>query len=345
MEKSTLFAICLASLLSFPTQAQISNSEYKLTNKFHLEGDGGWDLLTSDDATNRLFVSHSSQVQVMDEKTGKQIGAIDSMNGVHGIAIADNLNKGFISSGKDSTVVVFDVTSYKVLDRVKVHGSSPDVITYRKSLNKVFVFNNRSSNFSIIDAKTNKETSTISLDGRPEVAVFDGDSIMYVDLEDKSTVDVVNLKTLKVEKNWPVTPGEEPSGMAFNNQTHRLFIGCGNKMLVVMNTQDGKVVTTLPIGEHVDGVVFDPIYKRAYSSNGDGTLTMIQEEKNDSFKVVENIVTQKGARTIALNEITHRLYLPTAEFGSTPAPTADNPHPRPSIKPNTFVILEVEKVK
>ena len=209
---------------------------------------------------------------------------------------------------------------------------------------RIFTFNGRSNNISVIDVKTDKIIGTIELEGKPEFAVSDGKGKVYVNIEDKSKICMFNPVTMKVEATWSIAPGEEPSGLALDNETHRLFSVC-DKMMVILDALTGKVITTVTIGDRVDGVAFDPKTKRAYSSNGDGTMTVVQEVDANTFKVVENVATQKGARTITVNKTTHKLYLPTAEFGEAPAPTKDNAHPRPAIKPGTFVILEVEQVK
>jgi YVTN family beta-propeller protein len=316
--------------------AQTVKSEYKISNRIHLEGDGGWDYLTVDAPNNRLFVSHSTMVQVVDLQKGTLIATIADTKGVHGIALAADLNKGFISCGKDSSVVVFDLTSCKVIERVKVTGANPDAILYDPYKKIVFTFNGRSSNTTVLDATTYKVISTIPLDGKPEFAVSDKKGKVYVNNEDKSLVNVINTNTLKVENSWSLAPGEEPSGLALDNDTHRLFMVCSNKLMVVMNALTGKVITTLPIGDRCDGVAFDPATKRAFSSNGDGTMTVVQENANDTYTVVENVVTQKGARTISCNPLTHKLYLPTAEYEAAVG------NARPALKPGTFVILESE---
>ncbi|MGA2507726.1 MAG: YncE family protein [Chitinispirillaceae bacterium] len=343
MQKVRFLIVCLISCLFVTSlNAQTSVSRYKIASKIHVEGEGGLDYLTVDDSTGRLFVSHGTIVQVVDTKTGKLIGTIPNTIGVHGIALAQDLNKGFISNGKDSSVTIFNLKTLEFITKVPVTGQNPDAILYDKFSQSVFAFNGKTVNATVINAKTNKVISTIILEGKPEFPASNGSGTIYVNIEDKSLVEVINVQTLKVENKWPLTPGEEPTGMAIDNETHRLFIGCSNKLLVVLDAQTGKVDTTLPIGDHVDAIAFDPGNKRAYSSNGDGTLTVVQEENKDSFKVIENIVTQKGARTLALNGKTHHLYLPTAEFGPPLSPTAENPKPRPTIKPGSFVILDVE---
>ncbi len=333
---------CLAMVAA--TFAFGQSSEYKILNKIHLEGDGGWDYLTVDESTHRLFVSHSTQVQVVDLKTGKMVGAVPDLNGVHGIAIAADLNKAFISCGRDSSIVIVDLKTLKFISKVKVTGANPDAILYDAHSHKVFTFNGRSANATVVDAMTHKVVATIPLDGKPEFSATDENGKIFVNNEDKSMVYTINSNTLQVEQKWSIAPGEEPSGLAFDKVNNRVF-SVTDKLMVISDTKNGKVVTTVPIGENVDGVVFDPEKKRAYSSNGDGTVTVVQEVTANEFKIVETIASQRGARTIAINTKTHRLYLPTAEFGPAPEPTKENPHPRPTIKPGTFTILEIGYVK
>ncbi|MEP7169051.1 MAG: YncE family protein [Bacteroidota bacterium] len=283
--------------------------------------------------------------QVVDSKTGKLFGTIQDTKGVHGIALAQEENKAFISCAKDSTVAIVNLETLDFNAKIKIMGANPDAILYDKFSHKVFVFNGHSSNATVIDAKTFEVMNTIPLPGKPEFSVSDGNGKVYVNIEDKSLISVINSTTLKVEKNWYVAPGEEPSGLGIDNETHRLFSVCSNKKMVVMDALNGKVITTLEIGDRVDGCAFDPELKRAYSSNGDGTITVVQEENENKFSVLENIPTQKGARTICIDKKTHHIYLPAAEFGETPPATVENQHPRPPIKPGTFVILDIAPVK
>lgn len=210
---------------------------------------------------------------------------------------------------------------------------------------KVFVFNGRTSNATVIDAKTNEVAGTIALQSKPEFPVSDDNGKLYVNIEDKSLISVIDVKTLKVEKSWPTAPGEEASGLALENETHRLVAVCSNKPMVIVDASDGHIVANLPIGDGCDGVKFDPGMKRAYSSNGDGTMTVVQELNKDSFKVLENIVTMPGARTLAIDTKTHHIYAPTAEFDPAPAATTDNPRPRRSPKPNSFYVMDIAPVK
>ena len=208
----------------------------------------------------------------------------------------------------------------------------------------MFVFNGRTANATVLDAVTNEVVGTIALEGKPEFPASDGNGTIFVNIEDKSLISVIDVKTLKVLKSWPIAPGEEASGLALDNETHRLFAVCGNKLMVVVDAIDGHVVANLPIGDGCDGVKFDPGLKRAYSSNGDGTMTVVQEIDKDSFKVVENVPTMAGARTLAVDTRTHHIYMPTAEFNPPPAATADNPRPRRTPKPDTFSILDIAPV-
>ena len=325
--------------------AQNTSSFYKIENKFMVPGEGGWDYLSVDEATGRVFLSHGTVVNVVDEKDGKLLGTITDTKGVHGIAVANDLNKAFISNGRDSSVTIVDLKTLAFITKTSVTGQNPDAILYDPFSHKVFAFNGRTSDATVIDGFTNKVVATIKLDGKPEFSVTDGKGKVYVNIEDKSEISCINSKTLKVEQTWSIAPGEEPSGLAIDNDNHRLFAVCGNKLMVVVNSESGKVITTLPIGDRVDGAAFDPGLKRAYSSNGEGTMTVVQEISPTEFKVLENVSTQPGARTITVNKKNHKIYLTTAEFGPVPEKTTDNPRPRPAIKPGTFTLIVVAPVK
>ena len=340
-----LFSSILLITFNLTTKAQTKSSTYKIVNKIHLEGNESWDYLTVDDASDRLFVSHGNIVQVVDLKSNNIIATIKDLHGVHGIALANDLNKGFITNGKDSSLTVFNLKTYDVITKISVTGKNPDALLYDEFTHRVFVYNGRTSNATVIDANTNKIIGTIKLEGKPEESVSDGKGKIYVNVEDKSMLCVIDANTLKVLNTWSVKPGDEPSGLAINNENHILFAVCGNKLMVITDALTGKVITTLPIGDHVDGVTFDNTLKCAYSSNGDGSVTVIKEESRSKFQVLENIPTQKGARTIAISNKSHHIYLPTAEFGPAPEPTKDNPRPRPSIKQDSFVILDIAPKK
>jgi len=308
-----------------------------------LGGEGGWDAMTMDGPTHRLFVTHGTKVQVVDVKTEKVVGEIPDTPGVHGVALAPEFHHGFTSNGRDSSVTMFDSKTLAVLSRIRLDARNPDAIEYDPVSKQVFAFNGGSDNASAIDAKAGTVVGTVPLDGKPEFAVADGKGTMFVNLEDSSAVLSFDTRTLGVLHRWPLAPGEEPSGLAMDRKHRRLFSGCSNKSLVVLDADNGRVVSVLPIGERVDGVAFDPSRQLVFSSNGEGTLTVIHEDGPDRYTVLENAPTQAGARTLALDERTGYVYLPTAEFGPPPPPTADRPHPRGTVVPGTFVVLEVRR--
>lgn len=331
--------ICLFLLPGAVLHAQSpSSSGYHLLQKITLGGEGGWDYLLLDSKSRRLYISRSSHVMVVDADSGKIVGDIPNTAGVHGIALVPEMGKGFTSNGRDSTVTVFDLKTLKVLSQIPV-GKNPDAIIYDPSSKRVFTFNGTSHDSTAIDARSGTVAGTIALDGRPESGVADEHGRIYVNLEDKSEVIAFDSRKLNIEARWPLAPGEEPTGMAMDRKHKRLFIGCANKQMAVVDTQSGHVVTTLPIGDGVDATAFDPKSNLAFSSNGDGTLTVIHEDAPDKFSVLDNVATQRGARTMTLDTKTHRIFTVTAEFGPPPAPTAERPHPRPSIVPGSFALL------
>jgi len=345
MKKIYVFIACLTLISgSIALKAQTGSSLYRIANKFHVDGDGGWDYLNADESTGRIFISHNTVVNVIDEKDGKLIGTIPDTKGVHGIAIATDLNKAFISNGRDSSVTIIDLTSLALITKVTVTGQNPDAIIYDPFSHNVFAYNGRTANATVIDASANKVIATIKLDGKPENSVTDGKGKLYVNIEDKSEISLINSKTNQVEQTWSIAPGEEASGLALDNETHRLFAVCSNKLMIVMDALSGKVITSLPIGNGPDGAAFDPVLKRAYSSNGEGTLTIVQEVSPDEFKVLENFPTQPGARTIIVDKKTHHIFLSTAEY-EIATPSAGNTNRRPAIKPGTFTVLDVAPVK
>ncbi|HWY97623.1 MAG TPA: YncE family protein [Bacteroidia bacterium] len=342
--KKTVFLA--ASLLIASTITTLkAQSHYKIANKISLEGDGGWDYIAVDDNANRLYVSHGTMVQVVDLSTNKLVGTIPDTKGVHGIAIASDLNKGFISDGKDSAVTIFDLKTLATLAKVNVTGKNPDCILYDAFTQRVFTFNGRGGNSTVIDAKTNAVIGTIVLPGKPEFAVADGKGKIFLNLEDKSKVCRIDAKDMKVEESWSLGTGDGPSGLAIDTKTRRLFSVCDNKLMIVMNADNGKIVDSIAIGDGVDAVAFDYGNNKIYSSNGDGTLTVVQEKDANTFTVLENVATQKRARTDCVNSKTHHIYLPTAEFGPAPEATKENAHPRPPVKPGSFVVLDVMPVE
>lgn len=339
MKKSKLWMNCIVLMVCSLSLSGQSN--YKIDRKISLPGEGFWDYITVDEESGRIYQSHNSMAQVVDIKTGKVVGSIPDTKGIHGVAIANDLNKGFTSNGRDSSVTVFDLKTLAIITKIRVTGQNPDAILYDAFSKRVFTGNGRSKNFTVIDAVKNTVAGTILLEGKPEAIVTDGKGKIYVNIEDAGLIEMINAGTMKVEARWPIGPGEEPTGLALDNQNHRLFSVCGNKLMMVVDAISGKVITSLPIGDGCDGAAFDPVYKRVYASNGEGTLTVVQVENANSFKVLETVPTQRGARTIALDKSTHHIYLPTAEFEAAPAGS----NQRPAIKPDSFTILDVVTIR
>jgi len=267
------------------------------------------------------------------------LGDIPKTNGVHGIAIAPDLDKGFISDGRDNNVTIFDVNTLKVLGTAPT-GKNPDAIIYDPSSKRVFAFNGSSNDATAIDARTGTVAGTIALGGKPEFAVADEKGHVFVNIEDTSEIVQFNSNKLTVESRWKISPGEEPSGLAIDRKHRRLFSVCSNKLMVVVDADNGKVITTLPIGPGTDAAGFDSETGFAFSSNGgDGTLTVAHEDTPDKFAVVENVPTLRRARTMALDTKTHQVYTVTAEFGAAPAATKEQPRPRPPMVPGSFTLL------
>jgi DNA-binding beta-propeller fold protein YncE len=329
----------LLGLTSSPAPAAAPG--YHLVKTLRVGGDGGWDYLTVDVAARRLYVTHSTRVVVLDADSGERIGEIPNTPGVHGVALAPELDRGFTSNGRSSTVTVFDLKSLKTLSEIKATGENPDAILYDPVSRRVFTFNGRSANATAIDAAAGTVAGTIPLDGKPEFAVSDGRGRVFVNIEDKSVIDVIDPRKLSVEKRWPLAPCEEPSGMAIDREHRRLFVGCRNRMMAVVDAENGRVVTSVTIGEGVDANAFDPVSGLAFASCGDGTLTVAHEDSPDKLTVVQKVETRRGARTMAFDDKSRNVYLATAQFGPAPAPTAEQPRPRPSILPDTFVVLVV----
>jgi DNA-binding beta-propeller fold protein YncE len=315
---------------------------YKVLEALKLGGDGGWDYLTVDAESRRVFVSRGTHVMVVDADTGKLVGDIPDTPGVHGIAIAADLGRGFTSNGRADSVTIFDLATLAPRGQVKT-GANPDAILYDKASGRVFAFNGRSADATAIDAAKGTVAGTIALGGKPEAAVADGRGGIYVNVEDTSEIVSFDARTLQVRSRWPLKPCEEPSGLALDAAHGRLFSVCGNRLMAVVDTGSGRVIATLPIGSGVDGAAFDAERALAFASNGEGTLTVVHEDSPDAFRVVENVPTQPGARTLTLDPKTHRLFLSAAQLGPRPSPTAEVPRPRPSVVPGSFVILVMGK--
>ena len=279
---------------------------------------------------------------MIDLDSQKVIGHIPGMKRIHGIALADSLGTGFISDGGSDEVVVFSLKDLTVQKKIKA-GMNPDGIVYDDVSKRVFAFNGRSQDATAIDASTGAVAGTIKLGGKPEFPVSDGKGSVYANIEDKNEIVHIDSRNLTVEQHWPISPCESPSGLAMDRTNRRLFSVCDGKVMAVVDADSGKVVATPAIGDGPDAAAFDPETKLAFSSNGDGTLTVVKESGKNSYSVAETVKTARGARTMALDEKTHNIYLPTASFGPAPQPTASAPHPRPSILPGSFKVLVLTK--
>jgi len=292
---------------------QDTESSYRLIKKIPIGGDGGWDYLAIDSRAKRCYISHQTHVVVFDTEKAKVIGDIENTPGVHGITIVRRLNKGFISNGGDNSVTVFDPSTLKETDRIKV-GEYPDAIMFDRPTNRIFVFNGRSKDCSVINVENNKVIGTIALGGKPEFAVSDRGGQVFVNIEDKSEIAAIDAEKMIVTKRWPLAPGEEPSGLAIDRRNKRLFSVCANGKMIISDYTTGKVIATPEIGKGSDAAAFDPRAGLAFSSNGqDGTLTVIKEETPDQFKVVETLTTSPLARTMALDMRTRLIYLAAAK--------------------------------
>ncbi len=316
---------------------------YQTVTTYKVGGEGGWDYLTTDSDARRVYISRGTHVMVIDADSGKSVGDIPDTPGVHGIALAPDLGRGFTSNGREGTVSIFDIKTLATSSKVKV-GDNPDAILYDPATKRVFTFNGRSQDSTAIDGATGKVLGTIKLDGKPEFAASDAKGEIFVNIEDKSELVAIDPNKLEVKAKWPLAPCTEPSGLALDRKNRRLFVGCDNKMMAVVDADSGKVLATPAIGEGVDATAFDAETGLAFASCGvDGVLTVVKEDSPNTFSVAENVTTQKGARTMALDSKTHNVFVVTAQFGPRPAPTADNPRPRPPMVPDTFVVLVLSK--
>ncbi len=327
--------ITLGAGLTPPVAA--APTSYHLVKTVPLPGDGGWDYLAVDSAARRIYVSHSTHVSVVNIDTGAIIGDITNTSGVHGVAVDPKSGHGFTSNGRDSTVTMFDLKTLKPLKQIPV-GDGPDAILFDPASRRVFTFNGKAQSATAIDADTGMVVGTITLPGRPEFAVADGKGHIYNNIEDKSQIAALNARTLKVEHVWPTAPGEAPSGLTMDLKTRRLFSVCDNQKLVVMDADTGKVVSAPTIGNGPDACSYDPATHLVFSPNGqDGTVTILKEDSPDSYTLVQTLTTQRGARTMALDEKTHRILTVTAT--AQPAAPGENPRRR-SYVPGSFVLLE-----
>ena len=315
---------------------------YHLLKKFDLGAAPGgkeyWDYITFDPSSRHLYISHNTEIKVVEAGTGKIVGSIGDLKRVHGIALVPHLGKGFISDGGADEAVVFDIKTLKVTGHIKT-GGNPDCIIYDPASKHLFTMNGKTNDSSVIDPTTDTVVATISMGGRPEYAVADGKGMIYDNIEDKNEVVVLDARTNAIKSRWPIAPAEEATAMDMDIKHHRLFIGGRNKLLAIMDGDTGKVIQTFPIGTGVDTNIYEPQTSLLFTATRDGTLHIFHEDSPDKFSVVEAVKTEFGARNAALDPTTHHIFIDTADFGPTPEPTAEQPHPQPTPVPGTFRLL------
>lgn len=309
---------------------------YKVTKTYHIQSPGWWDYIAVNNG--KIYVSHGTQVNILNEETGDSVGIIPNTNGVHGIAFYNELGRGYTSNGRTNNVTVFDLKTGEAITQIAT-GENPDAILFEPDTKTIITCNGRSKDISIIDTKTNKVVKTIDVGGKPEAAVSDGKGLVFVNIEDKNEIVVVDLRTHSVTHHWSINPGEGPTGLAYDKETKRLFAGC-EKQLIVVNAENGNIVDKIKIGDGCDGVAFDEKNKLIYTSNGEGTLTVIKENAANKFSLVGNYPTKRGARTITFDETNNTIFLPTADFES---PVKEGE--RPKMIPGSFQVLVVQASK
>lgn len=327
----------VASAQHAPTARQ-----YHVTRRIVLGGAGGWDYVSVDTARNRLFIARTDRMMVVDEHSGRVLREIGGLHRGHGVALAYPAGRGFITSGADSTVTMFDLATLQPLGRITA-AVDDDATLYDPASRDVFTFNGDANSATVIDPASGKRVATIPLGGKPEAGVTDGAGHLYVNIADKGEIAEVDARARRVTRHWSVAPCGEPTGLAIDVAHHRIFSGCRSRVMAISDVIAGRLVTTVPIGSGVDGDVFDPATGDALASNGDGTITVVHEDSPNAFRVVQTVTTMPGARTMGLDPRTHALYLVTAKMGPRPAtPTADNPRRYPPVLPGTFTLLVVQ---
>jgi YVTN family beta-propeller protein len=335
MEMRSLLAPLCCLLFSFASKAQ----QYSVVNRIPFPGDQTyWDYLLADSSSRHLYVTRGSEVLTLDLDSAKPVARITNLKRVHGVALADDLNKGFISDGGDNAVVVFDLQSNTAKSKIKV-GDAPDAVLYEPTRKRVYAFNAHSHNASVIDAETENVVATVPLNGIPEFAATDGKGNVFVNIEDKNALVRLTPDGMKVQYEWSLAPCEGPSGLAMDVQGRRLFSVCDNKFMIVTDADTGKRIAQIPVGVEPDAAVYDVKWKLVFASNCDGTLTVVKQESRDKYSVVQNLRTQREARTMALDPVNHRLFLPYEEI--KPGQKQWAPGTLPEFTPGTFHVIVV----
>lgn len=322
-----------------PWAAERGAGEYVVAERVMIGGPGNWDFIAFDQARQRLFISRGDRIQVWSNQSKRVVGEIAGTPGVHGVALAQDLGRGFTSNGRANTVTVFSLERLQLVATISIPGENPDAILYEPKFKRVYAFNGRSGSVTVIDAVELKVLSTIALGGKPEAAVSDGDGHVYVNIENTSELVVIDQIGNKLQARWTLAPCTNPTGLAIDVPHRRLLSVCDNHKMVIVDAQSGRLVAVLPIGGAPDGAEYDAALGLAFSANGDGTLTLVHEDDPDHFAVVANVPTQERARTLALDPISHRIYLVTASFGPTPAATPEQPKPRPAMVSDSFMVI------
>src|SRR5271165_880392 len=336
MEMKRFLALLIAAV-ALTTVSAFAQEQYKVATTVKLGGEGGWDYLYYDKDAHRLFITRGNHVMVVDTNPLKVTDDIPDLSGIHGVALAPELGRGFISNGGDNSVTVFDLKTLKKLDNVKV-GERPDAILYDSFTKHVFTFNARSKDSTVLEAASGKVLGTIPLGGKPEFAATDLKGKIFVNIEDKNEIVQIDANKLTVLNRWPLGSCQEPSALALDREHHRLFAGCGNKLMAVVDSQSGKVVTTVPIGEGVDAGRFNSNTQEVFMSCGEGVLTVIHEDSPDKYTVTQNLPTAKGARTMVMDYESDTVYLVTAQREATPPA----PGQRPAMVPGSFELIVVK---
>lgn len=340
---NTFFAFVASALAASAAPvatAKDAAPAYAVSAHWNIGGAGGWDYLSFDEAGQRLFVTRGDRVVVLDATSGKPIGDVAPLNGVHGVALAPSLGKGYASNGKGDSVTVFDLKTLATTATIAIAGHNPDAIAFDPATSRVFTFNGKSHDATVIDAKTDKPAATIVLSGKPEFAVSDGKGRLYVNIEDRGELVAIDTKRATVVATWTLPDCEEPSGLALDIEHSRAFSVCGNGHMMVTDVKNGHHVATVAIGDDPDAVAFDAQRHLVFSPNGaDGTLTVVRQQSPDKYDVVATLPTQRSARTLALDPASHRLFLAAAEFEPLPEPHAE--HQRAPMKPDSFAVLVV----
>jgi YVTN family beta-propeller protein len=329
----------LLGLIAFCEATVVAQESYKFLNEIPIGGEGGWDILTIDSAASRLYLSHATKVVVVDLNKNAAVGEIADTPGVHAFMPVPELQRGFSSNGKENKSSVVELKTLSTISKIDT-GEGPDAMAYDSKRGEVYVFNHKGNSATVIDAKQAKVVATIPLGGGPEFAVADSAAgRVYCNIEDKSEVAVIDAAKHEVIARWPVAPGTEPSGIAVDATHHRLFATCHNKMMAMLDTETGKVIATVPIGAGVDGCAFDEATRLAFASCGEGTTTIAKEETPDKLTVLQTLKTERGARTMAIDPKTHRIYLPSAQFQPAASPSPGASPGRPTIVANTLKLL------